>query len=396
MQEHEPELNVNKDESPVKSYKRNGTGIVMLATLALLIAVTALPFQFFFWQLHKKTQANLLSQNKSFHLELEKSLQKLTARSEQQQSLINNLVATTGEESKRRSIFLAEEAKHLVISSQYSLLFDRNYELGLKELILADQKLQGLNDASLNTLRQELNNAIVSLNTMPKVDVAGIAMRISALSDQVAGLSALPVLSTQTKVAPTKPKKTTWQERLWSTLESLRGIISIRRTTEPLKPLPSAEQQLYLIETIRLQLSQAQWAVLHQEPDLYQSALSNAKKDLQRYYAMNPTGASIINMINELQQQNIKPNLPDVTNIIAQLQQYIDSNSQSIATPKPEEQQQAPKPLAPAVPAPTTQPSQVPSGGQQTNVPTNPSIPASGPALPLPATGTAFPRALSV
>lgn len=395
MQEHEPELIASKDEaSVVKEHKRNGTGIVILATLALLIAVTALAFQFFFWQLHKKTQSTLLTQNKAFHLEIEKSLHQLGARSQQQQALISNLVATTGEESKRRNIFLVEEAKHLIISSQYSLLFDRNYELGLKELILADQKLQELNDAGLNTIRQELNNAIVSLNTMPKVDVAGLAMRISAISDQVTSLSALPVLNTQNKVLPARPKISTWQEKLWSTLESLRGIISIRRTNEPLKPLPSAEQQLYLIETIRLQLAQAQWAVLHQEPDLYQSALNNAKKDLQRYYAVNPTGASIINMINELQQQNIKPNLPDVTNLIAQLQQYIDASSQSITTPKPEEQQ-APKPPLPAAPAPTMPPSQAPSGGQPNNVPNNPSIPASGPAVPLPATDTVFPRALS-
>lgn len=391
MQDQEPISNKDEPTSdPVKSTetKRNGSGVIIIATIAMMIAITSLVFQFFFWQLHKKTENRLVARGHEFQARLDASLGQLLDRFNQQQKTIETLVAATGEQAKQKTIFLAEEAKHLVNTAQFTMVFDRNYDLALRELTAADQKLQETNDPSLNPIRQEINNAVVSLNAIPKIDLSGLAMRINAISNQVSSLSALPVISHQNKVITSQSKTTNWKEKFWATLESLRGIISIRRLSESVKPLVSPEQQVYLVENIRLQLSQAQWALLHQEPDLYQQALSSAKNDLQKYYSMNPTGANLINMIVQLQQVNIKPAVPDVSNIITLLQRYIDTTSQTmIQTSKPIEPSlptQAIQPAPPAATAPAQSPNVIPKTTPTPPVTIQPSTPTSSANTPQP------------
>lgn len=383
----EPEKIETKNESTGLGAvpPRRSRGMILVATFALILSIISLISQLFFWQAQKGRDDKLTSQQQQLQADLSSTHNQIQGRLNQQQKTINFLVANTSETSKKNVVFLAEEAKHLIVTSQIILLYDHNYELAKKQMIEADQKIQEINDPSLNPIRQELNNALVALNTTPKIDQSGLTMRLFAISDQVNSLSALPVINAPTKNVPPKTLHANWREKLWATLESLREIISIRRLPGTIKPLPSEEQQLYLIEIIRLQLTQAQWAVIHQDSKLYQASLGAAKKNLQQYYSMNPTGANLINMITELQQYNINPSLPDLSNAVTLLQQYITSTSQKVNATSvipntiSEMAQPAPSNVSPSLPKPTP-------------TPNSPSINQSSP--PIPNTTNSLPQAL--
>jgi uroporphyrin-3 C-methyltransferase len=381
MQEPEQIENKEPETAPVKTRKRHG-GLLFLSTLAMIIAVSSLVFQFFFWQLHKQAESKLAAQDAQFQATLDSSMRQMHDQLVAQRKTINELTSQTSLEGRRKSLYLFDEAEHLIVKSQYSLQYDHNIDLAIKMLTDANQKLLETNDPGVNNIRSDLTNTIVALNALPKFDTAGVIMSIAAISNQVSSLSALPVVNTQTKNVISNVKHETWQEKLMATLESLRGIVSIRRLQEPLQPMASPGLQVYLLENIRLQLAQAQWAVLHQDLTLYVTSLENAKKDLQKYYSANPTGLNLIKMLSQLQQLNIKPNVPDLSNTITSLQHYIDATTENLANTSKVTQPAAVTPsvaLPPAVNAP--QPSPPPTNN-------------NAPSLPLPNTTNPIPRAL--
>lgn len=374
----EPEQIESKENKPVtvKSSKRNG-GVLFLATLALIIAATSLIFQFFFWQLHKQTQAKLISESSQLQNVTNISMQRVRGELQAQQKTLQDFIRQTSIAGSKRSLYQLEEAKHLLVMSQYSLMYDHNIDLAIKMLTDADQKLQQTNDPSINPIRADISNAIVALNALPKIDTAGIIMNISAISDQISSLSTLPVMNTEAKPIVQKNKAAaSWTDKLMAAVESMRDVVSIRRLPETIKPLPSSQQQVYLVENIRLQLAQAEWAVLHQDVALYVLSLENAKKELSKYYSANPTAANLIKMLTELQQLNIKPKVPDLSNTINSLQSYIENATQNLNTQaKPTEQ------LQPNSQLPTT---------PNTGVPTT----NNTPPIPAPVTNNPIPRAL--
>lgn len=326
MQEPEQEVKVSAVEP--KSPRRGGG--VLLATIALTIAILSLAFQFFSWQLHKNAMTKVLSENQQMESRLVLTLQNLQGKVAQQEKSLNNLLTQTGVEGRKKVLFSAEEAKHLITLAQYNLLFENNSELAAKLLAQADQKLQEINDSGLLSVRKEIGNAIIALNTVARVDVTGLMSRLNAMSAQVNNLSLLPSSTATAKPAPAAHKTTTWKEKFFDTLENLRGIISIRRLKESVQPLPSPEHYLYVIETIRLQLSAAQWAVLHQDATLYQVSLKRAKEDLQKYFGKTATGISLIQVLTQLQEINVKPTVPDLSTVITLLQNYITNAQQNL------------------------------------------------------------------
>lgn len=321
--------------------KRGGNGVVFLASAAFLIAVICLVLQFFFWELHKRRVDEIIQQGQQMQLlfrpqfsQLSSELNNQKQELNNQRQLLNKLNTKNQYNEKRVNLLRAEEVEHLLNLAQYILIFEGNIETATKLITSADQKLQAINEPSLNTLRQALITHITALNASPKVDVTSILSRISAISDQVSSLSTVPVIPPAQNVRREPTRPLTLKEKLMDTFRSLHGIISIRRLPEEVKPLASQEQQTYMVEKIRLELMQAEWAVLHQNPTLYKASLDRARADLEKYYAHNQYGANLIKIIDDLSQINIKPPVPDLSNEISWLHDYIQNMSNILNEPQ--------------------------------------------------------------
>ncbi len=325
---------------------------LFIASLALIVAIISLVCIFFIWQFYKEMDSKLVNESFTFARKVVPTLQALTGRINQQQQTIDNLMTQFRTGERKNMIFNAEEAEHLVTLSQYNLLFDNNIPMARRLLTDADQKLQGVNDPLLDPIRKELANSIVTLDSLQKVDMTALISRIEAMSDKVKNLSPLPAVPVKAPVKPTAQMNLTWEEKLLATLSNLKGIVSIRRLQEPVKPLPSEGREAYLIETIRLHLSEAKWAVMHQNQILYQSSLEAAKKDLASFQRTD-LGGNLIGMINELLQVNIKPNVPDLSKVISILRDYISNAQQTMnaANKSPIQQPVANNPISRALPS---------------------------------------------
>jgi uroporphyrin-3 C-methyltransferase len=307
-----------KPEQPRRSKRGIAT---LVGSLAFLIALLSFVPQFFLWQ--------LLQRGKQGAQQVQASLGEVQLNVNQNQAALAHLQGQLQQQEKSSAKFLAQEAEHLITLSSYHLNFMNNVDVAIKLLESADQKLEQINDPALGEVRKSLVQDLSALNAIPKVDIAGLSLRLTAISEQLDSLAALPATIPQTVSSPTAPpeKEGSWKDRLFATLHQLQSLVAIKHVESSKFLLP--EQQFYVLENIKLQLLRAQWALLHQNNALYQQSLDQAKHSLQTYFSKNTKAANIIQSITALQTTNVKPTLPDLAKTRQLMQAYINSANKS-------------------------------------------------------------------
>lgn len=232
--------------------------------------------------------------------------------------------------AEKRNRVLAE-AEYLTQLANLNLSFERNITAVINLLKAADQQLSSLADPTLNPIRQALANDIAALQATPKVDLAGLVMRINAISQQV---NQLPVIPSRLQkpitaaIVQPVPPESFWKRGLEATGRALKNVVVVRHLEQPVEPLLPPEQQTYLILNIQLKLSQAQWAALHQQPEIYQQSLQQAINWIRQYFVQNNTlTQNVLENLIELQKVTIKPAVPDISNSLNLLRNELDKST---------------------------------------------------------------------
>ena len=115
-------------------------------------------------------------------------------------------------------------------------------------------------------------------------------------------------------------EKSTWKRFLIAVMQTLKESIVIRHHTLPALPLLLPTEQAYLIANIRSQLGQASWAVLHNQPVIYEHAISQAIIWIKQYYREDLEAVQdILQRLSSLKKIDIRPVLPDVSDVLKQL-----------------------------------------------------------------------------
>jgi len=304
---------------------------LLIASLGLILSVViAIGLGYRFWQsyrvlpqaknffvsLHKQTQ-----QNKNSLSGLQNNVADLQTQLQQQQVIVVQLQRLK-EGDQHPWIF--SEVNYLIQLAYYNLTFTRDVPAATALLQLADQRLGILNDPTLSNIRQLLAKHIVTLQAIPPLDLAGLLARLNALQEQVLQLPLRKPLPTPEKSAAKPATAETlpaWRRALQASLDTLQKLVVIRRSDQPIVPLLPQEQQAYLQHNLQLLLQQAQSATLRGQADVYQMSLQQAKIWIQHYFASDtPATQAILRTLNELQKINVRPALPDLTNLIQTVQ----------------------------------------------------------------------------
>lgn len=311
---------MSENPQPVIITKRSRSGLWLASFCLLLIVCIIAALVYFFYRAEEIQQ----------HMNhLEKNLDAAaTVLVQQQQTIasLQNTIQTLAQPQARTSRALAE-AEYRVQLAQLNLTFEGNVDAVLHLLKAADAELSQLNDPTLLPIRQLISNHIATLETANRPDVAGTLVNLNTLSEQI---NQLPIVATQltkpnnqNSATPINSSSTMpfWQRGLESVGHALKEMVVVRRTRQPTQALISPEQEVYLIENIQLQLSQAQWAVLHKQPQIYLQSLNQALHWVQQYFVPTaPQTQQAIRTLTELQKVDIKPNYPDLTDLLKALQ----------------------------------------------------------------------------
>lgn len=235
-----------------------------------------------------------------------------------------------------REDWLLAEAEYLLNIANQRVLMERTTENAVALLRSADERLQqageGSGDAELFAIRKALSRDLAALEQIEPVDKEGLYLRLYALAERVDELPRLQVEEfgadgEASDVAAEDGAQTGWAARFWRGLRDLAGsldrYVRIDDVEAPAKPLVDSYATRLAALNVRLLLEQAQLALLQEEATVYRHSLEKALALLQNYYIASEQNERLQASLTELAQVEVAPELPDISESLALLRDYL-------------------------------------------------------------------------
>ncbi|MBV8802890.1 MAG: uroporphyrinogen-III C-methyltransferase [Gammaproteobacteria bacterium] len=334
--------NVNNSEYPVD--KKSFFTLKKIALLLFILLIIGLiSGECFFYYSFTKSQARVLAiieqlqtaQQENAVIPLEKNLSSAMQSIQQlqldvkqlQQSLEQTIQAQSGNKNKLELMHAVYYVKLANDNVQYS----NNIPVAISLLKMADQTLHNLSDATYDDARKALASDIAALQSAAKVDVTGLYMRLTALNTQLNQLQLPKKLFATEGSSDTTPDSSNqpwWRHGLQTTWQALQKIVVVRYDEKNAQPFITPEQQLFLYQNLHAMLAEAIWGLLHGQTIIYQSSLQQTAEWIKEYFVTDSSVTqAVLNELNQLQQINIHPDNPPITESL-QAFQKIDENTQ--------------------------------------------------------------------
>jgi len=222
--------------------------------------------------------------------------------------------------------FLIAEAFYLVKMANDGLQYENNIPLAIKLLQSADQDIAKLSGSNVYPVRQALAADLVALQSAPQVDVAGVYVRLSALNEQIDKLPLTTQLLNNHPEVSTEmnnEKLPWWRRGLNSMQLALERIVVVRKNLPNTPPFIAPDQQVFLYQNLHMELEKAQWGLLHYQSDVYRLSLLQAMNWIKQYaVADSSVTKQLLHNLEELQQIDVHPGVPNLTGSLQALQNY--------------------------------------------------------------------------
>lgn len=346
-----------KEKAPASSVQRSGPHPLSWINLVLMLGLFALAAYagWLSWAQQQNTAAELavlrdrvdqaqsnaaaLSAKEAELLAQAKALNDLSAQLQEQ--VAHNTDRLGKLPGAERQDWLLAEAEYLLRMANQRLQLERDWEGALSMLQAADNVLTETRNPRLNPVRATLAKEMLVLRTAPAIDLTGAVLRVQALQEQITRLPWIPDRliaeqpATEAEV-PAADGNETWYWQLWNRVSnSLQGMIRIRERSAPVAAPLTPDQQYYLQQNMHLMLEQAQVALLRQQAELYQHSLKRVGGWLQDYLIVDDERTrAASNALQELQQWNVAPALPDISRSLQQLQTLVEQQRRGTVQPK--------------------------------------------------------------
>lgn len=244
----------------------------------------------------------------------------------QQLQLLQNEVVKTQKTQSSELIYLV----HL---ANMQLVIGHDPLAALKTLRFAQKQVPATQIAFSNLL----NTDIAQLQSAETIDKNAVFSDIAALNQSIQTLSAIPSapVTTTEKTTPAVSTEKNWHERIIDQIKSVKNLFIIRQVNEPVTPLLNAQLEFSIKQNMYLQLSLAQWALMHHDEKIYQTSLQSVSNSLSQYFALTNETKPILDKIASLQKINIRPALPSLENTLVMLSQTdVEQPTQKPAQPQ--------------------------------------------------------------
>lgn len=201
-----------------------------------------------------------LSEKTALHAE--QTTQETSEIVKTQSQLIADIQKT---QKTNKNDFLMLEAFHLVKMANDSLQYESNIPAAIKLVQSADANIAKLTDPDAFPVREALAADLVALQSAPQVDVAGVYLRLAALSEQI---DKIPLISQLLNKKPdaaltTDDQSLTWWRRGLNSMEqALQRIVIVRKNLPNTPPFITPDQQVFLYQNLHAELEKAQWGLL--------------------------------------------------------------------------------------------------------------------------------------
>lgn len=237
-----------------------------------------------------------------------------------------------------RRLWTLLSLEDLLLTANRQLLLEHDPKGAIQALKIVSQKLARLNDPRLFDIRKTVINDIAALKAMPDPDIQGLAIKLTALSEQVDQLPLASSVPSEFHDKDADDNATTdgiatssWDHFVNSVTKALDGMLTIRHgSTGTITPLMPPDQAFFLRQNLKLKLQTARMALLKHNPTVYRTSLKSARDWLEQFFDTdNAAVAAAIEQINRMQSVRIDWQAPDITESLTALRAFLDKTHKS-------------------------------------------------------------------
>ena len=252
---------------------------------------------------------------------------------DEQLATLETRLSSVAEEQARfnssdRDGWLLAEAEYLLRLANQRLLMAGDADAARALLNSADGVLKEIDDPGLYDARAAVASDLAAVRAIPGIDIEGIYLRISALSDQASNLVIFRM--PEQGEAPAPEAAETWQDRLQqgyrAALAKLSEYIIIRRRDVPMQALMDPQWEGLVRQNLTMLLEQAQVALLSGNQTLYTESLERAQYWVDQFIDSDEVNAqAVARELRLLADERIAVPLPDISRSASALDDFIES-----------------------------------------------------------------------
>lgn len=227
------------------------------------------------------------------------------------------------------------EVEYLLILAEQQLALLRDPDTAAAALEAVRRRLAALDAPGLDAVRGQVEVDLMRLAEVPRVDFSGWHAELGALG---AAAGTLPLRPGPARAAAeTAPAPGGWRGLLRAVWHELRGLVTITRDSESLRPL--AAERSTLVQTLQLRIETARLALLRRDRAALREAAAAAADWLARWFDPADTGVREARaLLARLQQVDPAPELPGIESSLETLRALLRER----AAPLPPEPEAAP------------------------------------------------------
>lgn len=331
-----------KEKSPHKKVARRKTRHTSSAGLSIFVFFIAIAVAGGLYMLWENQQQQYLKQQivtQTLNQDIENLKQQLAGETLQnkkriediqafQEQLRHNLTNLIRNKEHLRNDWLMAEAEYLIQLANHRLLLEKDVATASVALKAADARLAEVADPALLNIRRILANDLQTLNNIPSIDLAGLSVTLSALSNNIPNLPLRTPDPKTHKINQSDKNSGTSEVKSISELpaaiwQDIKDLIVIRNHEKPIEPLLAPNQHFFLLQNLALLIEQSRFALLNGHNEIYHERLATTEKWINQYFDTehNVTRNMLAN-ISELKKFDINPALPDISATFSAIKKY--------------------------------------------------------------------------
>lgn len=221
-------------------------------------------------------------------------------------------LSQVGPSSRGRDHSSILDAQYFVKLANDQLLLTNDLPQTLNFLNQAQTELNKVVDPQAESLKKAVAQDIAALKNLPAPSLTNVYLSLSSLKHQLEKLPLLvvPVQNSEASAPPAAPATLSlWEKGLQRIGTILRQMVVVYHLPTPkTPPFITPDQRPYIYESLQSTLSDAGWAVLHHDSEIYHSNLQQAAEWIRQYFSINsPLTQAVLTELQALQAVSIQP-----------------------------------------------------------------------------------------
>lgn len=319
---------------PIK--RSNWHKIILLVILILTVIST-----YSFWSIYESTQhiktafselklsqRTVIEQIKSLSQE-NQNQHKLQNQIEVLQKQINSVPSPINDSS-----ILLMKAKYAIELAQVNAQWSNDSSTTIGLLKQAENYLAESSNAELFGVKEALAQEILAQEASASLDIVSLLTQLDAIQNQIQLCPYLkPSTSYEKSLSQAKSAQgsdLSLHEQIAASLKTLKQFFIIRHHEDPILPLLTPAYQSVQKEIIRLNIQEAEWAILQRDNNLYLLFLKKAQENIHRAFdENNPQAQTLLKHLSALQQIELKQEKIIPTESLTKLKEVIQQASET-------------------------------------------------------------------